>query len=259
MNSDIIKTIIIEDEPPAANRLKTMLEKSLVPIDVVEIIDSVEGATDLFQKEVAHDLIFMDIQLGDGLSFEIFEEVSIKKPVIFTTAYDQYTLQAFKVNSVDYLLKPIDQEDLQNSLNQFLSYHQSQNETDRYSSHILNMIQEINKPQFKDRFLVKKGNQLVVVPCKEVSYFYSEDGYAHICTKSGNKYILDQTMDNIVNQVDPGHFFRISRKVILNIASIQSIHPYFNSRLKLKLDPISHFEVVVSRERVKTFKDWLDR
>lgn len=253
------KAIIIEDEPPAAKRLTKMLEQSPYDIEVIDVMDSVESAIELLKKAPHHDLIFMDIQLGDGISFEIFKQVKIEKPVIFTTAYDEYTLQAFKVNSIDYLLKPIDHEDLEKSLAQFIAYHDSHKESDRYSDHILDMIEEIKKPNYKDRFLVKKGNQLMVVPCHEVRYFYSEDGYAHMCTSKGNKYILDQTMDTIHKQVNPSKFHRINRKVILSIDSIGSIHPYFNSRLKLKLEPDSHFEVVVSRERVKEFKDWLDQ
>jgi len=248
------KVIIIEDEPPASKRLLKMLESCTIPLEVVEVLDSVEDSVAYLKNFSNYDLLFMDVQLGDGLSFDIFKSVTIHKPVIFTTAYDDYTLQAFKVNSIDYLLKPIDQDDLDNAVVKFSGQRGN-------STHIFDMSQlaeSLKKPEYKHRFLVKKGKQLIVIPITEVAYFYSEDGYTLLGHRQGAKYIIDLTIDQLVEVLDPLVFHRINRKMVVSLECISAIHEYFNSRLKLELNPKPSFEVIVSRDRVKVFKGWLN-
>jgi len=248
------KILIIEDEPPASKRLMKMIETSPFDIEVVEVLDSVEESVKYLKDFSNFDFIFMDVQLGDGLSFEIFNKVKITKPIIFTTAYDEYALQAFKVNSVDYLLKPIDQDDLNNAIQQFIDVLPTDVPKNNDMEYIL---EALKSPAYKYRFLVKSGKQLIVVPTGEIRYFYSEDGYTMMAHESGSKHIVDYTMDNLMECLDPNVFHRISRKVIVSVPSLKGIHDYFNSRLKLEMDPKSNFDVIVSRERVKEFKSWL--
>lgn len=248
------KVIIIEDEPPASARLKKMLQSCSIPLEVVKVLDSVEDSIAYFEKFTNYDLLFMDVQLGDGLSFDIFKSVMIHKPIIFTTAYDDYTLQAFKVNSIDYLLKPIDQEDLDSAVIKF-SGQQSNGPS---TIDISKLTETLNKPEYKHRFLVKKGKQLVVIPTSEVAYFYSEDGYTLLGQCNGGKHIVDLTIDQLVEVLDPSIFHRINRKMLISLNCISAIHEYFNSRLKLELYPKPLFDVIVSRDRVKIFKGWLN-
>ncbi|MDF1694475.1 MAG: LytTR family DNA-binding domain-containing protein [Saprospiraceae bacterium] len=248
------KVIIIEDEPPASKRLLNMLKKCTVPLEVIEILDSVEDSISYFKNFTKFDLIFMDVQLGDGLSFDIFKKVDVQKPIIFTTAYDEYTLKAFKVNSIDYLLKPIDQDDLEYAIGRFSQQYSN----DIASFDMTHIVESIKKPNYKQRFLVKKGKQLVVIPSEEVAFFYSEDGYTILGHQSGSKHIIDLTIDQLLDAMNPRNYHRINRKMLVSLSSISSIHEYFNSRLKLDLIPRPIFDVIVSRDRVKGFKKWLN-
>ncbi|MEE9437955.1 MAG: LytTR family DNA-binding domain-containing protein [Saprospiraceae bacterium] len=246
------KIVIIEDEPAAVSRLSKMLNSTDRSIEIISIHDSVESSVDYFQKNPNYDLIFMDIQLGDGISFDIFKEVNIDKPIIFTTAYDEYAIKAFKVNSIDYLLKPIDQKDLNNAV---IKYYENYSNNDKQN--ITKLINAISQQDYKKRFLVKNGKKLIVVPIEDVSYFFSEEGYTFLSTKNGFKYIIDYSIDQLESLIDYNIFHRINRKVILTISSLNTISEYFNSRLKLQLYPKADFDVIVSRERVKDFKTWL--
>ncbi len=248
------KVIVIEDEPPASKRLLKMLQNCSIPLEVVEVLDSVEDSIAYLKDFTNYDLLLMDVQLGDGLSFDIFKSVTIHKPVIFTTAYDDYTLQAFKVNSIDYLLKPIDQEDLDNAVVQF-SEQQASNSG---IFDISQLTETLKKPEYKYRFLVKKGKQLIVIPTAEVAYFYSEDGYTLLGHNNGTKHIVDLTIDQLVETLNPSVFHRINRKMVVSLKCISVIHEYFNSRLKLELNPKPSFDVIVSRDRAKAFKGWLN-
>ncbi|MDF1867213.1 MAG: LytTR family DNA-binding domain-containing protein [Saprospiraceae bacterium] len=252
-----MKILIVEDELPAAKRLTKLIKAEKSNIEIVEVLDSVESAVYWFQNSPAPDLVFMDIQLADGLSFDIFSQAEVSTPVIFTTAYDKYTLKAFKVNSVDYLLKPIDPDELKNALNKFEAFFQKQQEYDNKG--IGKLIEALTEKSYKERFLVKIGQSLNYIPVEEITYFYSEDGSVLAQTEANKKYIIDYTLDQLEKVLNPDHFFRINRKFLIQIKSIQKISTWFNSRLILELRPKPESEIIVSRERVSDFKGWLDK
>ena len=252
-----MKILIIEDEQPAAKRLAQLIQETVQHSEVLEIIDSVEYAVKWLKKEPAPDLIFLDVQLADGLSFDIFKQVEVKSPIIFTTAYDQYTLRAFKVNSVDYLLKPIDPQEFTKSIQKYKDYFQPQN--DEQNAAFQQILTSLQQKEYKERFLVKMGQQLTYLTTTETAYFFSEDGLVQARHANGKKYFIDWSLDQLENVLDPKLFFRISRKVIIKIDAIGKINTWFNSRLKLELQPGIDFEVIVSRERVNDFKQWLDK
>ncbi len=248
--------LIIEDEQPAAKRLRNLVTECRPQALVLDMLDSVERAVQWLRTQAAPDLIFMDIQLADGLSFDIFQQVAVQSPVVFTTAYDQYTLRAFKVNSVDYLLKPIDPEELADAFRKFDTVFGQKVNYNLQT--IQQMMQAMTQPQYKERFMVRVGQQMSYITVADIHYFYSEDGLAYAKTVDNKKYLVDYTLEQLETALNPKQFFRINRKVIASIQSIQKIAPYFNSRLKLELRPKADFEVIVSRERVNDFKNWLD-
>ncbi len=252
-----MRVLIIEDEPPALKRLTKMLKASGREIELVDSLDSVESSVSFLKNFKDIDLIFMDIQLGDGISFDIFSQVELNTPVIFTTAYNQYMMNAFKVNSVDYLLKPIDGDELNQALEKFENLHLKKVKYDpnEFKSLLENLIQK----EYKSRFLVKSGNQLQYINTSDVQYFYFEDGYVHLVDSDKKKHIIDHSIEQLKNLLDPKSFFRINRKMILDICSIQKISPYFNGRMKLQLNPKFSEDVIVSRERVSDFKAWLNQ
>jgi len=252
-----MKTLIIEDEKPAAKRLSKLLATHSPDCEILEMIDSVEAAAKWLNLFPKPDLIFMDIQLADGLSFDVFSKVEVSSPVIFTTAFDQYTLRAFKVNSVDYLLKPIDPEELKLALEKFRKYHQ---QTEQYdSSGLERMLRSVMEQQsYKERFLIKSGQHLSYISTNEVAYFFSEDGITFAQNKNGKKHIIEYTLDQLAQNLNPKDFFRINRQMLVHIQSIGKIAAWFNSRLKLELQPNNELNMVVSREKVNAFKAWLD-
>ncbi len=253
-----MKVLIVEDELPAAKRLKKMILAIRPDAEVVNVIDSVEQALLYFQNTPLPDLAFFDIQLADGLSFDIFEQVDLSVPVIFTTAYDQYMLKAFKVNSIDYLLKPIDDEELAFALDKFDRFFAASTVPPIDRKVIQELIKGVEQPPFKKRFLIKAGQQLTYLRTQDIRYFFSDEGLVYAKTNKGKKHIVDFTLDQLEELMDPVDFYRINRKFILHIESISKIHPYFNSRLKLELHPTTDLEVIVSRDRVSNFKQWLD-
>lgn len=253
-----MKILIIEDERPAASRLTKMIKKERGSAEIIEVIDSVETAVKWLGTFETPELIFMDIQLADGISFDIFKQVKVEAPVIFTTAYDQFMLKAFKVNSVDYLLKPIDPEELKAAIEKYEKiYHQEEPSYD--SSVIERLVNSIAQKDYKERFLVKIGQQLTYVSVDDIAYFYSEEGMVHAKNNAGKQYILDYTLDQLEKLINPKYFFRINRKFITRLNSIHKIHTYFNSRLKLELLPRIDMDIIVSRDRVNDFKNWLDQ
>jgi DNA-binding LytR/AlgR family response regulator len=246
-----MKILLIEDEQPAAKQLTKMLLEIDPNISIIDVLDSVESSVKWLRTYPMPDAIFMDIQIADGLSFDIFSQVEITAPVIFCTAFDQYAVKAFKVNAIDYLLKPIDPDDLENALHR-LHEKSHQNVTD-----LSKMLDFFQKKHTKERFLIKIGNSFTSVETSEIAYFFSEEGITQAALLNGKKHIIDHTLDEIEHQIEPNTFYRISRKIVVNVKAIQKVHPHFNSRLKLDLSPHFHEEVFVSRERVSNFKTWL--
>ncbi|MCP4521902.1 MAG: response regulator transcription factor [Cytophagales bacterium] len=250
-----MKVLIIEDERFSAERLKQQLSSIDKDIIVLDILDSVEKSIDWFQNNEA-ELVFLDIHLADTNSFEIFKKVEIKTPIIFTTAYNQYAIQAFKLNSIDYLLKPIDIEELEIAVNKFKEIYQVASPPTVETNVLENLLQK--KESFKKRFLVKKGAQFKSILSQDIVYFVSEKKLTYLINLEGEKYIIDQSLDELSQVLDPQQFFRINRQMILSIDAIQKIHTFFNGRLKLEIIHQSEDEVFVSRDRVQAFKDWLD-
>ena len=247
--------LIIEDENPAANRLLKLLKPHFQDADFHGNLDSIKSSVEWLQTYPHPDLIFCDIQLADGISFEIFEKVKLSTPVIFTTAYDQFAIKAFQVNAVDYLLKPIDPEDLNRAVDKFKS-QQIKPSLD------LALIKDLLKPQtqnFKSRFLVRFGEKIQSISIEEVDLFFSEEKVTFLQTKSGKRYVIDQTLEQTESQLDPSQFFRINRKYISHIAVVEEVYSYSNSRLKVKLRNCDSSDVIVSREKVGEFKQWLDQ
>jgi DNA-binding LytR/AlgR family response regulator len=253
-----MKVLIIEDEPHAATRLQKVLEQVDASIEVVDKIDSVKSAVIWFTSHPAPELIFMDIQLGDGLSFSIFEQVNIDCPVVFTTAYDEYALKAFKVNSIDYILKPVDPDDIRVTLEKLKRLSVSKQDTSFMLGNIQNALQSLTR-KTKSRFVVKIGEHLKTIAIEDILYFYSQDKATFCFTNEKRNVILDYTLDEIQELVDHERFFRINRKYLISENAFTDIVTHLNSRLKLTLKGSDDRDIVVSRERVQEFKLWLDR
>ena len=250
-----MRVIIIEDETPAANRLAKLLQNAGDEIEIIKKLDSVESSVRYFKSADAPDLIFMDIQLADGLSFDIFEQVSVKAPVIFTTAFDQYTLKAFKVNSIDYLLKPIEEKELGKAVDKYRQlYGQREN---GFPEKIMKMMQEINGQKYKERLLIKRGQQLSYLKIESTAYCFADGKLCYAVDFNGNKYLLENNLTQLEEQLQPKKFYRINRQLLVNIDSVSKVHTWLGGRLKLDLTPATNTDTVVSRERVNGFKDWL--
>jgi two-component system response regulator LytT len=249
-------TIIIEDEKPAARLLQRKLDKLAIPVGVM--LHSVEEAIHWFSNNEHPDLIFLDIQLSDGLSFEIFERVTIKSAVIFTTAYDEYALRAFKLNSIDYLLKPIDEDDLEIAVAKFKAQSSKQNTMNLDFEQIRKMLSNPYEKNYKTRFTVKIGQHLKVILNEEIECFFSENKGTYIHTIDGRNYLIESTLEVLEQEdLDPKNFFRVSRKFIVPLKSIKEIQMHSNSRLKVILPTFKEDEVIVSREKVSDFKTWI--
>lgn len=251
-----MKVLIVEDEAPAFRRLQKILEETVPDVEIIDVIDSVEDTVKWVRNHQLPDLIFMDIQLNDGVSFEIFDQVKIDKPVIFTTAFDEYMLKAFKVNSIDYLLKPIRKEDLQASI---AKYHSLKNQFASQQVDMTVLMSQIQQEgrQYKPRFLVRQGEKLISIETSQISYFYTRNGVVHLMTQSGRNYLMDQTLEDIVIQLDPAVFYRANRQFIVQFSSIVSTERYFKSKLIVELNPITEEPVIVSAEKAGEFKKWL--
>lgn len=246
--------IIIEDEKPAARLLQRKVEK--LGLTVNTMLHSVEESIVWFQNNTHPDLIFLDIQLSDGLSFEIFEAIDIKSAVIFTTAYDEYALRAFKLNSIDYLLKPIDEDDLEVAVKKFKQRNQPQNLSLDFEM-IKRMLINPAEKEYKKRFTVKIGQQLKLIDIKEVECFFSQDKGTYLHTLDNRDYLLEGTLEQLETELNPEDFYRVSRKFIVPMKAIKEIQMHSNSRLKLILPTYKDDEVIVARERVSDFKEWI--
>jgi DNA-binding LytR/AlgR family response regulator len=247
--------LILEDESLAADKIETCLHEIDPAVRILGKIKSIESAVAWLSANEHPDLIISDIRLLDGLSFEIFQKVKVDKPVIFTTAYDQHAIRAFEVNSIDYLLKPVETEKLRISLEKYKGL--SRNVALDFND-VLRQIQS-GRPQYKSRFMVKLGQKIVAIPSEKISYFFSENKLSFIVTADGKKFPIDQPLDELVDLLDPAKFFRANRQFIVTFESIAEIHPYFKGRIKLNLQPKAEGEVVISSERTPEFKKWIDR
>jgi len=257
-----MKVLIIEDELPAAEKLERYLLRYNQKIEILKKLESIKQSVSwLTENQEKVDLIFLDIQLTDGLSFNIFDQVEIKKPVIFTTAFNQYAVEAFKHNSIDYLLKPITFDDLSGAMQKLESMRDSLREADSHSnlenlSKALNQIQD--KKSYKTRFMVKLGEHIRSITADQIPLFYAEGRNVFILTEHGGKFIIDYKLEELENLLSPQEFFRVNRTFIINIKSISDVLVYSNSRLKISIDQDYDKEIIVSREKVSQFKTWFD-
>ena len=249
--------IIIEDEKPAAEMLQKALLKYDKNIEFPAILSTVKAATAWFQQNPVPDLVLMDIELTDGLSLRIFDQCSISCPTIFVTAYDEYWQEAFEYNSIDYLLKPVKQDKLENSINKYkmLQQHFSGN----HAPGIQQLLLTDRENEYRKRFLVKRGIDWVAVKTEEIAYCYAAHKLSFIVDHKAQQFIMDKALTDLENELDPALFFRISRKWLVNIDHIRRIKTYAKSKLLLELSPAAPEEVIVSQETVAAFKKWIDR
>lgn len=249
--------VIIEDEDRTARQLERLLKKYDPAIQILVQLPSIKTAVEWFNQNPKPDLVFMDIHLEDGLAFSIFEQIQLTVPVIFTTAYDEYMLKAFKVNSIDYLLKPIDSDELAAAIEKYKNLRNQQIAPDL--SALLALIQKPKMPSFKERFMINIGTKIHSIEVSNIAYFYSEEKGTFLMTKTGQLLPIEQSLDQMIPLLNPDNFFRVSRQFIVARTAIQTIHTYSAGKLKLDLVPVSRLEVFVSTRRLPEFKDWLGR
>lgn len=256
-----MKTIIIEDEPVMAQTLKEMITVEAPDLEIIGILQSIEESVEYLSNNPMPDLLFMDIHLADGPSFSIFDEVTISCPIIFTTAYDQYALQAFEVNSIDYLLKPIDKNDLQRALAKFRKISEKNMPFDKeYATKLIEQMGLMSRQHlYKSCFLFPERDKLIPVNTEQVAYFYSESRRVKVYTFQNTTYHSDQTLDDLITELDPSEFFRVNRQFILSRKSIKDMTLWFGNKLSINLNIEVPERVVVSRARVKEFKRWFTR
>lgn len=254
-----MRVVIIEDEPLAVSRLEKMLLEIDSEMEVIAKAESIEQSLQLFNEYKEQiDLIFMDIHLSDGNSFELFETVEIEIPIIFTTAYNQYALEAFKQNSVDYLLKPIKQEQLENALEKFKKYHQQDNDWAAHYFKLASPLQSPEKQEYRKRFMVYSGQKIKSVKTEDIAYCFAESKCVFMVTTTNNTYTLNYTIEKLEEVLPTDSFYRVNRKTIVAFNAIDEVIPYSKSKLKLELVPQSTFDVYVPLERIGKFKKWLN-
>lgn len=249
-----MEILIIEDEKPAANRLRQLVAGLIPEARFHGQLDSITASVNWLRQNPPPDLIFCDIQLADGHSFEIFERISVKSPIIFTTAFDQFAIKAFKLNSIDYLLKPLDPKELEAAIRKLKEQQASPMVP-------IEQLREMLQPKsrdFKSRFLVRFGEKIHSIQVAEISFFFSEERVTFLQTREGRRFIIDFTLDQLVDMLDPKVFFRLNRKYITSFPAITEIHTFSNSRLKIKLQQCTDNDILVSREKVAELKEWLD-
>ena len=252
----VMRVLIIEDESRVANRLEKMLVKTIQDVQILDKLESVEEAIEFLSSDQEPDIIFSDIQLADGLCFDIYSEVDVQCPIIFTTAFNQYAIEAFKTNGLAYLLKPITEEDLRGALEKVELLTASESNSSIQS--LLQTLQADNKV-YKERFMVKVGEKIYSIPTGDIHLFYSFDKCNFLMTKEGRRYIVDLPLGALIEQLNPARFFQINRKFILSIAACKEILVYSNSRLRVNAKFIDKDPVIVARGKVGEFKKWLDR
>lgn len=258
-----MKIFIVEDEELAVKKLVKTLQAIDADLEVVGTADSIAASVEWLQSNPKPDLILMDIELADGQSFEIFNLTEVKSPVIFTTSYDEYALKAFKVNSVDYLLKPVQKDELESAISKFRQMKETFRGEKTADTQINALVKELQQTlqhkEYRKRFLVKHAQKLLSIEMDRIAYFFSDDRLNFFKTFDDKKYVIDYTMDEIENMLDPDQYFRINRAFMVSIKSIDQIHDYFGNRLKLNLKPAIDKEALVSREKVAQFKDWMGK
>lgn len=248
-----MKILIVEDEIPAAERLKKLLQEIEPSVQIVDLVVSVKSALRWFNENPAPDLVLMDIHLADGDSFEIFRQTDVKAPVIFITAYDQHALEAFKVNSIGYLLKPLKRDELKAALDK---YHELRSLGNEQVKALINQLNPVKK-EYQKRIIIRYGDTIKMVDVNEVAYFYTEDKITYLCTRDNLRYPIDDNLDEVENISDPKQFFRINRQYIINILAIDKMLAWSKSRVKVVLKPATTEETIVSTERSPHFKEWL--
>jgi two-component system, LytTR family, response regulator LytT len=255
----MINILILEDETNAAIRLQQLLKDVEPSANVLAVLETVKETAQWMGANSGKqiDLILSDIQLADGLSLDAFKQVNSKTPVIFTTAYDAYTLRAFKLNSIDYLLKPVDKDELQAAIAKYRSLHGQQNDISQMLGIFQNMA--AGKSSYKSRFLVRQGDRLITIPCDDVAYVRADDKVVFLHTAKGQKHIIDDSLDDLEKALDPARFFRINRTYIAPLTSIEKINNHFNGRLKISLLQSQDNEIFISRARAAAFKEWLNK
>lgn len=255
-----MKIVIIEDEAFAADILESMILELRPETDVLEKLESIEEAVEWFSTNQHPDLVFCDIHLSDGNSFEIFRQTEIKCPVIFTTAYNEYAIEAFKVNSVDYLLKPIEKRELAKAIRKYEELKQTNLPLE--IKNLQNLLQDANsgrsRTEKKSRFMVRSGQAIKTISCEKVAYFLAEDGVVLLVTFEENRFVVGYTLDQLEEMLDPERFFRTNRQLIANIKSVKEVSPYFKGRLHLALNPSLAGDQIISSSKASAFKKWLD-
>jgi len=251
-----MKVLIIEDEAPAVRKLRGLLNSQDINIEVLADIDTVEEAIEWLNNNPSPDVIFSDIQLADGVSFEIYSKITPKCPIIFTTAYDEYALKAFELNSLDYLLKPYTEEQFNRAFQKIKTSTPNANEVDKIKSVLAQL--NIKSNQYKERFLVSKAGVLLPIKVDDVAYFYTEDKTINLVTKTKERFFISSSLDELEVILNPSNFYRVNRQYIVNANAIVKIENYFNGKLVIQLNPTAPHEVVVSRARATSFKNWMD-
>lgn len=262
-----MNALIVEDEDLSVRRLKKMIGEVAPSLHIDGETDSIEQTVEwvLENRAAGHadpDLIFLDIELSDGQSFEIFNRVEVSSAIIFTTSYDEYALQAFRHNSIDYLLKPVHRDDLQRALQKYEKMRGQPAAADQSLAGIRKLLEDFKKSsavEYRQRFLVKQGQKMLSVEVGEIAYFFTDDRYSFFMTESNQKMLVDYTLDELAESLDPSRFFRINRGMMVTHRSVEKIDPYFGNRLSLTLRPPHNKEVLVSREKVGDFKIWMGK
>ena len=257
----MIKVLIIEDEIPAQRLLKETLQEIDIKTEVIGCLNSIKSAVDWFQNNPHPDIVLLDIQLSDGLSFEIFKQVNIESSIIFTTAYDEYAIQAFKVNSIDYLLKPVEKDELQTAFEKYYQYNtqfiHDQNSNIDFKE--LASLIKSEKPNYRKRFLIQSNESFFHLPVEDIALFYSMQGITFAVTFEKREYPVNFSLGNLKDQLQPDNFFKINRQFIVNIDAIKRVHSYFNGKLKLEIKPSHAEDVIIGKDKAASFKRWMDR
>ncbi len=252
-----MKVIIVEDEITASDQLSLLLKEININIEVIKVLDSVKGAIAYFSEPNEAQLIFMDIHLADGIAFEIFKKIKIKTPIIFTTAYDQYAIKAFKVNSIDYLLKPIDEEELSEAIQKFKLLSVDSQLLNTRVENVLQLL-KTNSKSYKSTYLVHHRDELLPIKTVDIAYFYIDTGIVKAFTLENKMYIIDKKLEDIEDELDPEVFNRVNRQFIINRNAIENIKQYFNGKLIVNINPIAKERIVVSKAKATVFKKWVD-